>query len=47
MVYKYFAKKSNTSDSVKSGIVQNKDLIKEVHKPITRKFEKRKYIHLL
>ena len=54
MVYNFFDKKStslgnkssssaNTSgDDVKSEIVQNKELAKEPHKLITRKFEKRK-----
>ena len=54
MVYKCFDKKtsatrvnkftdSNTSGvAIKREIVQNKELAKETHKPIIRKFEKRK-----
>ena len=44
MVYKFFDKKSSGS-----GIVNepNYQLANELHKPIIRKFKKRKFIHLL
>ena len=41
MVYKFFDKK--TADGVvKNEIIQNKELAEELHKPLIRKFEKRK-----
>ena len=39
MVYKFFNKKSSGS-GVKSEIMPNQELAKELHKPIIRKFEK-------
>ena len=49
MVYEFFdskvasrADKSTPRGAVKSEIVQNKELAKELHKPYIRKFEKRK-----
>ena len=49
MVYELFdskvgsrADKSATCGAVKSEIVQNKELAKELHKPYIRKFKKRK-----
>ena len=46
MVYKLFDKKTSSSDTsggaVKSEIAQNKESTKEIHKPVIRKFEKRK-----
>ena len=41
MVYKYFDKKT-AGGAVKNEIVQKKELVEELHKPITRKFEKQK-----
>ena len=41
MVYKFFNKKA-FGDAVKSKIMSNKELAEELHKPIIRKFEKRK-----
>ena len=41
MVYKFFGKKSSGS-SVKNKNSSNKELAKELHKPIIRKFNKRK-----
>ena len=41
MVYKFFNKKTSGS-AVKSEIMQNQQLAQELHKPIIRKFEKRK-----
>ena len=58
MVYNFFDKKtsvmcankfaaSNTSGGVvKSEIVQNRELAKELHKPITKKLRNEKYIYL-
>ena len=46
MVYKFFDK--NTSDSsIKNENILNKEPAKELHKPISRKFNKKKYNHLL
>ena len=49
MVYKLFDKKSSggvithaLSETFKSEIVANQKLVEELHKPIIRKFEKRK-----
>ena len=41
MVYKFFSKKSKGS-SIKNEIKQNQQLTNEIHKPIIRKFKKRK-----
>ena len=41
MVYKFFNKKSSGS-GVRSRIMSNQELVEELHKPIIRKFEKRK-----
>ena len=41
VVYKGFDKK-NSGGTVKSEIIFNKELTEELHKPIIRKFEKRK-----
>ena len=41
MVYKSFDKKSKGS-SIKNEIKENQQLANELHKPIIRKFEKRK-----
>ena len=41
MVYNFFNKKA-FGDAVKSKIMSNKELAEELHKPIIRKFEKRK-----
>ena len=41
MVYKFFDKKTSGS-SVKNENISNKALVKELHKPIIRKFNKRK-----
>ena len=44
MVYKFFATKTSSPDrkTVGSGINQNMKLANELHKPIIRKFNKRK-----
>ena len=39
MVYKFFKKKS-AGGAVKNEIMQNKDLVEDLHRPIIRKFEK-------
>ena len=44
MVYKYFDKKTSVS-GIQSENISNKQLSEELHKPIIRKFEKRK-VHL-
>ena len=41
MVYKYFDKKTS-SISVKSEVMPNQQLAEELHKPVIRKFERRK-----
>ena len=41
MVYKFFDKKSEGS-GIKNEIKQNQQLANELHKPIMRKFKKRK-----
>ena len=41
MVYNFFAKKTSSS-SIKNENIANKELTKELHKPITQKFNKRK-----
>ena len=41
MVYKFFSKKSKGC-SIKNEIKQNQQLANEIHKPIIRKFKKRK-----
>ena len=41
-VYKFFDKKSASSGVVNNEIKQNLQLAKELHKPIIRKFKKRK-----
>ena len=41
MVYKFFDKKT-AGDTVKNEIMQNKELLQELHKPITKKIEKPK-----
>ena len=42
MVYKFFDKKSEGSGINTKLIPQNRQLSKELHKPIIKKFEKRK-----
>ena len=46
MVYKFFDKKSSggntSSGAIKSEFMSNQQLAEELHKPILRKFEKRK-----
>ena len=49
MVYKFFDKKtgsfagkSSSGGTVKNEIISNKELAEELHKPVIRKFEKRK-----
>ena len=44
MVYKYFDKKTSVS-GIQSENISNKQLSEELHKPIIRKFKKRK-VHL-
>ena len=46
MVYKFFDKKTSGSGA-NDKIKQNQQLAEELHKPIIRKFQKRKYIHHL
>ena len=45
MVQKIFDKKISGGTG-KNEIISNKELAVELRKPITRKFEKKKYIHL-
>ena len=45
MVYKFFDKKFSGSGIKNENIY--KELAEELHKPILRKFNKKKYIHLL
>ena len=42
MVYKFFDKKSKGSDVANNEIKQNLQLAEELHKPIIRKFKKKK-----
>ena len=46
MVYKFFYNKNSTSDTsggaIESTIAQNRELTKEIHEPVIRKFEKLK-----
>ena len=44
MVYKYFQKKSTGSGAANNEIIKNLKLAKELHKPIIKKFKKRKFI---
>ena len=41
VVYKFFDTR-NSGEAIKNKIMSNKDLAEELHKPIIRKFEKRK-----
>ena len=41
MVYKFFDKKTS-GRAIKDAIMSNKELEKELHKPVIRKFQKRK-----
>ena len=41
MVYKFFDKKSKGT-AIKNGIKQNQQLANELHKPIIRKYKKRR-----
>ena len=41
IVYKFFDEKTSGS-SIKNQIISNKELVEELHKPILRKFKKRK-----
>ena len=41
MVYNFFLKKTSSS-GIKNKIISNKELAEELHKPVTRKFKKRK-----
>ena len=41
MVYNFFDKK-NSGGAIKKKILQNEELAEELHRPIIRKFEKRK-----
>ena len=43
MIYKFFDKTSAGSGVANNEIKQNLQLAKELHKPITRKFKKRKF----
>ena len=44
MVPKCFDKKKNSCSGVKNESISNKELAKELHKPITRKFNKVKVL---
>ena len=46
MVYKYFDKKTSGS-SIKNENISNKELTEELHKPIIKNFNKKKFIQLL
>ena len=46
MVYKFFDKK-NKSSNIKNKITQNQQLANELHKPIIRKFQKRKSLIII
>ena len=46
MFYKFFDKKT-ADGSVKNEIMQNKVLAEDLHKPIIRKFEKRRVLSFL
>ena len=46
MVYKCFDKKSSDS-GIKNENISNKELTEELHKPIIKKFNKKKFIQLL
>ena len=43
----FFDKKVSGRTKVKSEIISNKELAEELHKPIIRKFRKKKYTNLL
>ena len=54
MVYNFFDKKASggastleNKSAIKKEIISNKQLAEELHKPIIRKFKKKKYTHLL
>ena len=47
MVYNIFDKKKNSAWAVRNEIISNKELAKELHKPIIRKIKKRKVTHLI
>ena len=46
MVYKLLIKKTS-GGAIKNEYMSNKELAEELHKPIMRKFNKKKYTHLL
>ena len=46
IVYKFFDKKTSGS-GIKNKNISNKEFAKELHKPIIKKFKKKKYTHLL
>ena len=46
MIYEYFHKKSS-GGTIKNEIISNKKLMGKLDKPIIRKFNKKKYTHLL
>ena len=46
MVFKFFDKKISNG-TVKNKVISNKELTEELHKPITNKFEKRKFWNIL
>ena len=47
MVYNSFDKKNSNTNKGTGIDSENKELTKELYKPITRKFKNKKYIHLL
>ena len=46
VIYKFFDKSASGS-GIKNANISNKDIAEELHKPITKKFKKEKYDHLL
>lgn len=46
MVYKYFDKILKGTE-LKNSVTPNQQLPDELHKPVIRKYKKRKYIHIL
>ena len=47
MVYNFFDKKYLVGEAIKNKNMSNEKLVKELHKPIIRKFKKENYTHLL
>ena len=47
MVYNFFYKKTTSASGIKHEIKQNKNLADELHKPIIRKYSKKKRIVII